>query len=469
MNVLFLMADELAWWGVGCCGRDTVDNPPQTPHLDDLAGRGTCFDAAYTPSPMCVPTRAAIACGRYVHEIGYWSSAEPYDGRVASWGHCLQSKDVPVTSIGKLHYLNRSANTGFDEQIDPIHVPDGVGWVRGLLRRPLCVYDATQELAAMIGPGETSYTRFDRRVTESACQWLGETERRSGPWCCFVSWLSPHYPLVVPEKYFGMYDPQSLTGEAEAVPDHPILREIAGFFDHDVHFTAEARGVARAAYRGLCTFLDAQVGQVLRALEASGQAEGTLVIFTSDHGEMLGNKGFWTKSTMYEDAVRVPLIVAGCDVPENVRRADIVSLIDIAPTICQRMGGDSDCFSGRSLLGQELPGRSVISEYHDGGSSVGVTMLRWRDESGDWKYVHYAGSNPPQLFELQEDKTEDKDVSRSRPDIVLESSRRLAKFLDPEETSERAHVDQAKAIERLGGRAALLAKPQWNFTPATGN
>jgi choline-sulfatase len=419
------------------------------------------FTAAYTPSPICVPTRAAIATGRYLHEIGHWSSAEAYDGRVPGWGHRLQRTGVPVTSIGKLHYRNQSDPTGFDLQIEPIHIPGGIGWVRGLLRQPLAPYDATADLARDIGAGETDYTRFDRGVTEAACAWLADAPEE--PWCTFVSYLSPHYPLVAPEPFFELFDPKDFESEAEDLPDHPILREIAGFFDHDPFFTPETRGIARAAYFGLCAFLDAEVGAVLKALDASGQTDDTLVIFTSDHGEMLGHKGFWTKSTMYEDAVRVPLVLSGPGVTVGARH-DPVSLIDLAPTICAALDVSSGVgnFAGTDLTQPPLPDRTVFSEYHDGGASVGITMVRW----GHWKYVHYAQGHPPQLFNLADDPEETTDLASQRPDILREALDRMVGELDPEAVDARAHVDQAALVERLGGREKLLAMTQWNYTPA---
>ena len=306
-NVLLIMADELSTWGLGCYGGTGI-----TPNIDRLAARGVRFTSAYTPSPICVPTRACIATGRYLHEIGYWDSAQAYDGRVPGWGHACQEAGVPVISIGKLHYRNQTDPTGFDRQIEPIHIPNGIGWVRGLLRQPLASFDATADFAEMIGPGESEYIHFDRRVTEETCRWLASPPAQ--PWCTFVSYLSPHYPLIVPQEYYGLYDPETFESRPEPAPDHPILAEIADFFDHDRHFTPETRGIGRAAYFGLCSFLDAQVGKVLDALEASGQADDTLILFTSDHGEMLGHRGIWGKSTMYEDSVRVPLILAGPDV-----------------------------------------------------------------------------------------------------------------------------------------------------------
>jgi choline-sulfatase len=467
MNILLIMADELSTWGLGCYGgfNDAygVGVVSQTPHLDALAARGALFDAAYTPSPMCVPTRAAIACGRNLHEIGYWSSAEAYDGRIPSWGHRLQDEGIPVVSIGKLHYRNGTDSTGFDRQIEPIHIPDGIGWVRGLLRRPLASYAATAELAQTIGPGDSDYIRFDRRVTGEAERWLTDPARRQRPWCAFVSFLSPHYPLIAPEEFYKLYDPKRLETQAEPLPDHPILRQIGGFFSHDKHFTQETRGIARAAYFGLCSFMDAQAGRVLAALEASGQRDDTLVIFTSDHGEMLGSKGFWTKSTMYDDAVRVPLLMAGPGVaPET--RTDPVGLIDLAPTICAAAGlpGPGRGFSGRSLLAPPQADRTVISEYHDGGCPVGITMVRW----GEWKYLHYAEGHPPQLFNLTRDPDEEHDLCTTEPEALADAQARMAEILDPEETNTRAHGDQARLVEQLGGREKLLAAPQWNFTPA---
>jgi len=468
MNVLLIMADELSTWGLGCYGgyndANGVAVVPQTPHLDALAACGALFDAAYTPSPMCVPTRAAIACGRYLHEIGYWSSAEAYDGRVPSWGHRLQQAGIPVVSIGKLHYRSQTDSTGFDRQIEPIHIPEGIGWVRGLLRRPLASYGATAELAQMIGPGDSDYIRFDRRVTAEAERWLSDPARRRRPWCAFVSFLSPHYPLIAPEAYYSLYDPKRFEAQAEPLPGHPIVREIGTFFSHDDHFTPETRGIARAAYFGLCSFLDAQVGRVVAALEASGQADDTLVLFTSDHGEMLGRKGFWGKYCMYDDSARVPLIMAGAGVAAGEIRADPVSLIDLAPTICQAaaLPGPGHGFSGRSLLDPPTADRTVISEYHDGGSSVGITMVRW----GEWKYVHYAEGHPPQMFNLTRDPDEERELGTTEPEALADAQARMAEILDPEETNSRAHADQARLVAELGGREKLLAAPQWNFTPA---
>jgi len=219
------------------------------------------------------------------------------------------------------------------------------------------------------------------------------------------------------------------------------------------------RGIARASYFALCTFVDRQLGKVLEALDASGQAEETLVIFTSDHGEMLGEKGFWAKSTMYESAVRVPLILAGPGVVSGDWQHP-VSLIDCAPTICQAMGVDA-AFSGVDLCDPD-PSRAVVSSYHDGGAPVGMTMLRW----DNFKLVHYAQGHPTQVFDLAKDPQELVDIAYTHPRVLAEGMALLLARLDPEAVNAAALRDQARKVEALGGLDAVKAIPTFDYTPA---
>ena len=454
MNVLFLMVDEMSWWALG-----HVNPAVHTPNIDALAARSMRFTQAYTPSPICVPTRACVATGQYLHNLSNWSSAEPYTGTPRGWAHRIRSSGADCVSIGKLHYRSAEDDTGFAEQMAPTHVVNREGWVQALLRRPIEPDEAPESLAADIGPGETDYHRYDRKVASLAVDWLMDPARKTKPWCAFVSLLAPHFPLMAPEADFALYDASAFAGDAEPVPDHPIIQELAGYFCHDQFFESETRGVAKASYFGACTFVDRQVGRVLDALTASGQADDTVILFTSDHGEMLGEKGMWTKSNMYDSAARVPLLMAGPDVPEG-EWTEPVSLIDIAPTICNAIGLEAE-FPGTDLHKPEQD-RVVLSEYHDGGCSTGITMIRW----GKWKLVHYADGYRPQLFDMAADPGELQDLWQDRPDIVAEGRRRLSEFMDPEEVNARALRDQSKRIAELGGADAIRARGQFSYTPA---
>lgn len=187
-NVLFLMCDEMSRRSLSCYGNSEI----KTPNIDKLVESGTCFTNAYTPSPICVSARASLATGKHVHQIGNWSSAEPYDGSEPSWGHYLQTLGHTVTSIGKLHYQSTTNNNGFGEEILPMHVYQGVGWPIGLLRDKTYAYDGAIEMSQGVGAGETHYTQYDAKIADQTCAWLrnASTQCSAKPWVLFSSFVA---------------------------------------------------------------------------------------------------------------------------------------------------------------------------------------------------------------------------------------------------------------------------------------
>ncbi len=285
----------------------------------------------------------------------------------------------------------------------------------------------------------------------------------------FVSFVSPHYPLVAPERFFRLYDRKPIPApHDDGPPRHPVLKALRAFFDYDDHFDPAGRRTARQAYYGLRSYLDHNVGRLLEALDTAGLIGDTRIVYTSDHGEMLGKHGFWTKSVMYEESAGIPLILAGDGVPGGETVDAPASLIDLHPSILEAAGAladEAETPHARSLfaLAQGArPDRTVISEYHDGGSIAGFFMLR----QVDWKYVHYVG-HPPQLFNLAEDPEERVDLGQDPAQQARRRAceRRLREILDPEAVNARAFADQKRRIEELGGAAALGAKENFNHTP----
>jgi len=474
-NLLIIISDEHRKDAMGCVGHPIV----KTPNLDALAARGTLFNTAYTPSPMCVPTRASLACGDYVHKTGYWDSATPYEGNVRSWMAHLRGRGIHVSSIGKLHFRSSDDDNGFSEELLPMHVVDGVGWPIGLLRESPPAYDAAAELAHEVGVGPSSYTNYDLDVTKMAEGWLKADDRTKTPWAAFVSLVSPHYPLRCPQEFYDMYDPADMdlpVGYGTHVrPDHSELRNVARFFDYDRYFDELKMREAKAAYYGLISFMDRCTGRVLKALKDSGQEENTVVVYISDHGDMMGDQGFWTKQVMYEQSAGVPMIAAGPDIPQGKRVLTGTSLVDIAATALDVCGVPHDAQS-LALPGLSLRDianapddmeRTILSEYHDGGSTTGTFMVRWLN----WKYVHYVGHDP-QLFNLEADPDELRNLTGgevSNPSIntvIQEGKRRLFQICDPEEVNTRCFADQKRKIKALGGRDACERAAQFNHTPA---
>ncbi len=471
-NILILCSDEHSRSALGCYGHAVA----KTPTLDRLASSGMRFTRGYTPSPICIPARASLATGLHVHETRCWSSAEPYHGQIESWMHRLRDAGHPVVSIGKLHFRSGQDDNGFSEEIVPMYLTnDGRGWPQGLLRDPMPPFEGARELADETGPGDSTYTDYDRLVTQEACRWLRRypANATDKPWAAFVSMVSPHFPLTAPQPFYDLYEGLEMPaafgrGENERW-QHPALEEILKFWDYDDYFDEPTRILARRCYYGLCSFLDDNIRQVLEALEASGQARDTVVLYISDHGEMLGNHGFWTKSVMYEDSVAVPVIMTGPGIATGVNRTP-VSLTDVAATVEQCVGltpqEPRGAWASRPLQGFiDAPeaGRVILSEYHDGGSPTGFYMIR----QGKWKYVHYAGNYPPQLFNLEADPLECEDLGRN-PAHKTDCERLhgvLTSILDPEAVSAQAFSDQAALIESYGGADAVLAMPSFNHTP----
>lgn len=473
-NVLFIMSDEHSRKVLGAYGNPVI----QTPHLDRLAAEGTLFEDAYCNCPICVPSRASFATGRYVHEIGAWDNAIAYTGQPQSWGHALHETGHRCDSIGKLHYRSTEDPNGFDNEILPLHVLNGEGDVQGMLRRPPPVRASSKQLAGDAGSGDSTYLQYDANIRDEAVRWIQSVAAQppGKPWCLFVSMVCPHFPLVAPKRFFDLYPPQSLPlprlSRKEEFPDHPVLRKLREVQNYHDHFRDEAHvRTALAAYYGMVSYLDDNIGRILGALEAAGLTRDTLVVYTSDHGDNLGARTFWGKSNMYEEAAGVPLILRGPSVPKGQRVRTPVSLVDAFPTILEAVGEKQaidPSLPGRSWL-ELLQGgdedRTVFSEYHAVGSLTGIFMVRF----GPYKYVHYEGYRP-QLFDLDADPGEASDLALQpgHEAIMAEGERRLRAICDPAEVTARAFADQQARIESFGGEQAVRQRGSYPYTPAPG-
>jgi choline-sulfatase len=472
-NLLFIHSDQHGRRVTGCYGNSVI----RTPNLDALAARGTLFRNAYCPTPICVPSRASLATGRYAHTIQSWDNGTPYVGTEAeSWGHRLTSQGHKVTTIGKLHYRKVDDPSGFPDQRLPMHVLDGVGDVYGCLRDDMPVRPQSRKQVLEARAGESEYTRYDRAIAAESTRWLREkTGDQSKPWALFVSFIHPHFPLVVPDQYFNLYPPDSVPlpvqWRQEEWGEHPVSKWQREKQALDEPFDEAVVRNAVAAYYGMVTFLDEQIGLVLQALEEAGLADDTRIIYTTDHGEQLGEHGMWWKSSMYEGAVGVPMIVAGPDVPAGKLSNTNVNLTDCFPAIVEAVGAelatqDAD-LPGESIFGlarQDDRPRTVFSEYHAILSPSGIFMVR--DER--YKYVHYVGYRP-QLFDLIADPDETRDLAEdpAYADVLAGCERELRAICDPEAVDRQARAHQRARIDAAGGAAAVLAEGvKIPYTPA---
>ncbi len=459
-NLVVVMSDEHNSKFLGCAGHSIV----QTPHFDQMAAEGMHFTDACTPSPICVPARAAFATGRYVHDIGHWDNAMPYTGAHRGWGHELQDAGIRVESIGKLHYRRDEDPAGFDVEHIPMHVAGGHGMVWASIRDP---YLTIQErgggrmLGKSIGAGESPYTQYDRSVVSRTIEWLEQSAHQNSPFVLYVGLVAPHFPLVCPQEFYDLYSraglPEPKLSPATGYKRHPWVEEQNAMMDSESAFVdADERRAALTAYYGLVSWLDHNVGQIRNTLQQTGLADTTNMIYTSDHGDNVGARGLWGKSNMYQESVAIPLIMSGPDVPRGEHCSTPVDLLDLYPTILQGAGLDSDQSAnrpGRSLFaaaaGQALPARSMFSEYHAAGSNTACYMLR----SGQWKLIYYV-RHEPELFNLDDDPEELNNLAAlvEHAEVLRQLVGELEAICNPEETDLAAKRDQQALIEHHGGR-----------------
>ena len=274
-NLIIILSDEHQARAMGCVGHPFV----KTPHLDKLAARSTLYSNAYTPSPICVPARAAFATGRYAHQISTWDNAMPYTGDPKGWGHALQDAGVRVESIGKLHYRKDDDPTGFDKLHLPMQVAGGTGMVWASFRKLDERFShGKRMLGDYIGPGESPYTQYDTRITDLTVDWLQQAAEQEQPWCLYVGLVAPHFPLICPQEFYNLY-PEGSLPEPKVHPTtgyqrHPWVELQNALMDSEANFTDEAeRQRAFSAYYGLCSWLDSNVGEIMQTLEATGLAD----------------------------------------------------------------------------------------------------------------------------------------------------------------------------------------------------
>jgi len=467
-NVVFIICDEMSRSALGCYGNTSA----HTPNLDKLAKDGVCFTRAITPSPICISARSSLATGLAVHEHQDWSSAQAFDGTLPTWMGRLRDQDVDVVSIGKLHFKSPNNDHGFSEERLAMYVANnGIGWAEALLRDPMPAYQGAAELAADIGPGGSSYSDYDHKILADAKQWLANrgASSTSKPFALSVSLVSPHYPLSAPQKYFDLIAEADIPDPIQVNENHPVLQQMRKFWAYDDHFNEQTRHQARRNYWALCAMIDDMVGQLLESIESNGFTEDTTIIFTSDHGDMLGNRGWWCKSVMYEDSVGIPMLIKGPALQGTTGNNNTnVNLTDVGATIEHAILGYSNqpaqpwqATSMLDLAQHPDPQRPVLSQYHDGGSPTGFALV----QQGSHKLTRYAGDWPEQLFDVATDPYEESDLVGINTNKQQELGKILDQMLDLEAANQLAFDSQKQRLAAIGGAAALAKLRAFNHTP----
>jgi len=464
-NVLFVMCDQLRRDFVSCYG----GSPVETPNIDRLAARGVRFDNAFVQAGVCGPARMSFYTGRYVNSHGATWNRVPLSASEWTLGDYLRVAGRTAALAGKSHVLpDRQALTRFGIELESEraamlreggffvvdrfdgHTPPGPesGYADWLRTRGYDSADPWSDFVISALDGHRVVSGWNMRnahlpsrveeahsetayMTDLALDWI--RAQASTPWVLHLSYVKPHWPYLAPAPFHKLYRRKAigpiLRGPQDGTADeHPVVR---AYREHDecVSFAREdvVRHV-RPAYMGLIAQVDYHLGRVLDALESMGRLRDTLIVFTSDHGEFSGDRGLGEKELLYDEIVRVPLIVMDPDARADATRgkadARFVEGIDVVPTIIEALEipGSPHRVEGRSLLPLlrgEVPTQwreAVFSELDysfrrarrvlgHGVRDCRAVMVR----TGEWKYIHWEGFRP-QLFDLAADPHEQIDL-----------------------------------------------------------
>lgn len=464
-NLIFIMSDQHNKEMTGCYGNKKI----KTPNIDRIAKEGVRFDNAYCSCPLCVPSRSSFVTGIMPHEGGFWDNAQAFGGGYESFGSQLHEQGYNVTTIGKMHLESDTPKTGFHDQRIPLHMVNGKGDIYGCIRNTEVSRPQFRKSLENAGPGMSDYIRYDREIADQAISYIyNESNKSDKPFVLYLGFVSPHFPLNAPEEYFDLYDIEDIDLPSQfhksQWPDHSVLKEYRQYCNTE-DISEETARKAILAYYAMCSFLDEQIGRVLDALEKSQIKDSTRLIYTSDHGDTMGNHGVFFKSTMYEGSVGIPMIMKGPGIEANTNVDSPVSLLDMYQTVLDCVGAQDNDKSiqrhGISLfetIKNPNYNRSIISEYHAFGINVGEFMLR----KGDFKLIYYTGRES-MLFDLKNDPNENVDLSQNSAYNELKNKLvdELFSIINPDEISKNAFLSQEKVLEDYGGEKGFLE----NFKP----
>src|SRR5581483_1642736 len=415
-----LMADQLAAPFLPAYGQKAV----KSPNSDRLAGEGVVFDNFYCASPLCAPSRFTMMAGASVSRIGAYDNAAEFASDVPTFAHYLRAAGYRTALAGKMHFCGPDQLHGFEERLTTDIYPADFGWTPDW-EHPEVRPSWYHNMLSVTQAGtcvRSNQLDFDDEVTYAARRHIYDLARskEERPFCLTVSWTHPHDPYANLPELFDLYRdddipmPQVKAGDVPLDPHTKRLRHVSDMDNYDVT-EADIRR-ARRAYFASISYIDRQVGTVMQALKESGLADSTIVLLTADHGDMLGERGLWYKMTWFENACRIPLIVAAPHMFKPGRRAGSASHLDLLPTLAE-IAGDGVGFSaaapvdGKSLLGTLSGGTEhdeAIGEYCGEGAIAPLVMIR----RGDWKFVH-TPTDPDQLYDLKTDPLEKTNLATS--------------------------------------------------------
>ncbi|KAH8899284.1 choline sulfatase [Thozetella sp. PMI_491] len=483
-NILFIMADQLA------APQLSIYNPEsqiKTPNLDSLAAKSVQFDSAYCPSPLCAPSRMSLITGQLPMKIGAFDNAAQISSEVPTYAHYLRLQGYQTVLAGKMHFVGDQLH-GYETRLTSDIYPGDFGWVVNW-DKPDTRLEWYHNASSILQAGvcvRSNQLDYDEEVMYKSTQFMYDHVREgpdARPFCLTVSLTHPHDPYTIQKKYWDLYDgvdinlPKVSIPKEEQDPHSKRLLKVCDLWDQD--FSEEQIKRARRAYYGAVSYVDDCIGKLLDVLKECRLDDNTIIVFSGDHGDMLGERGLWYKMSYFESSVRVPLLVSYPQEFEPHRVKENVSTLDILPTLCDLVGTKPLAhlpMDGISFFPhlQGKPGHdTVIAEYTGEGTIAPLMMIR----RGPWKYIT-CPSDGQQLFNLVDDPLEVNDLAKSlkKKKTLSESDETAQAVLEAFDAEAKDRWDfaaiTARVLESQRNRQLVWAAlktghfTSWDFNPS---
>ena len=480
-NILLIMADQLMPFLTGAYGHPVV----KTPNLDRLVREGVRFDAAYSSCPLCAPARASLMTGRHVSAIRSYDNASGFDSEEPTIAHYLAAAGYDTVASGKMHYIGPDQLHGLHRRLTTDVYPEDYDWVsdRDPHDRPSYSFARAYTSEGVRANKWSHYLSYDEETHFRAKEYIrargiakeasNKRDEKPQPFFLIASYHHPHDPFWPPKEFWDLYSDEYID-----IPDFPEnLTESYSAMDHWInHYHGcdnfsllkdpKSLRCLRRAYYALVSYVDHKVGELLQTLEESGLDDNTFILFCSDHGDMLGEKGMVQKRNFYEWSSRIPFILR---LPDRHHAGTVVeqptSLVDVLPTILEIANVQKDLpADGHSVMplieGWDTAERHVFSEYHSNGVYCTCFMVR----RGDFKYIHIQG-HQDQLFDLKNDPDEWKNLigQPGSADIEKELKALILEAFDPAviEKEVLLTIRKRQLLRRWGEATGV----QWAYSP----
>ncbi len=415
-NILFIMADQLAARYLPFHGHALV----KTPNLARLAAEGVVFENAYSTSPLCAPARATVMNGLLPSRTGVYDNAAEFPSAIPTWAHYLRRAGYRTCLSGKMHFVGPDQLHGLEERLTTDIYPADFGWTPDWRLKQERIDWWYHNMTSVLQPGVAEITNqleFDDEACFLAVRKLYDYARfePDTPFCLMTSFTHPHDPYAARRKFWDLYNDDTIDLPRVPALSHNALDahsrrlyDMSAISDYTVT-EADLRAARHGHYANI-SYVDDLVGKLVNALEATGKLDDTVIIFTSDHGDFLGERGLWYKMSFLEPSAHVPMLIWSPQRFKPRRVREPVGLADLLPTIADIGASGSARLArpvdGRSLVpllqgAAENPEATLIGEYLAEGTMAPMYMLR----RGAWKFIHAPG-DPDQLFNLDDDPDE---------------------------------------------------------------